>query len=132
MSFEDAFGTVTREVLLPLMIFALYVYYVCLGYLDIRSGVSSEGDSLLALSGPPALSLMGLDMPRGGFTSRDGLYIRLSMLNQPGGLLAFTFGIFHAQEDLLNTGGISILVTQLPLLNSNKYVYKHCRYISLD
>ena len=75
------------------------------GYLDIREGISSDGDAILSIdTSEEEPTLTSINQPVKGFSSSEGLYIHLTMLNEGRGVVKFVYGLLHRQKDLLNYG----------------------------
>ena len=83
------------------------MHFVFPGYLDIREGISSEGESILSLESEGELAheaaVKRINQPPEGFTSSKGLYIDLTILNEGPGEVEFVYGFMHNKKGLLNT-----------------------------
>ena len=85
----------------------LHFYFIitCLGYLDIKEGISSEDKIIKSLDTSfDEVSIENLDQPEEGFSSTQGLYIHLTILNEGHGAVEYVYGLLHKQTNLISTG----------------------------
>ena len=82
-----------------------YFNITCLGYLDIKEGISSEGKIIKSLDTSfDEVSIENLDQPEEGFSSTQGLYIHLTILNEGLGVVEYVYGLLHKHTNLISTG----------------------------